>query len=719
MNQMDETLSKAVFTIVRAHRSCAILLCLGALVFGLIGAARAADNRFMLASQDDWNAKRGFYIDFENSTEGDAPCGLADMKLAMGVADGANWRFIIVSRPWQYGRTYHLRAEIGPQNARLWLDGSLIQQTAGGFMPDKSDLDAAWEPGWAEAPAEYQIAPESLSVTGGEKRAHFEFPPQTRQTIALSLFAAPPGPTVSAWRAGSGGTITIEATFQIIPKPRWQDFAPMVDRYGQCIYADWPGKVTSDDQIRAALSDENRRLAAWGTPTIFDRYGGLLRAGWKEKATGYYTVAKHAGKWWLVTPLGNPCFYNGLCTAPNVAGDVTPVTGREALFAWLPAKTGPYAQAWTGPWGGIGGQDYFAFPGATEMRLFGAGWKTHEETLAARRIRVWGFSGVAKWGDVPGLPSIPVLEHNDVPNIARHPDIFDPAVQAAFRDSLARQIAPRVNDPNVVGWSLGNEYDEIITPDEITAILGKGASTPAKRALVDYALQTIYGRDIGRMAGAWQVTASTSADLDAAAPTPPAGDIETLRRFYADRYYDFIYKTVKAIDPNHLYFGFWIVPGWWVNESDWQLIAPHCDVIGYDHYAPEFADDHLIGLMQQTDKPVLCGEFSFPPDYAGKRAFAQYGSASAKTEQEAGQDYIRWEKDAAANPYCVGTCWFEYRDEPITGRGPDRGTDLVIGEDYAFGLIDATGRPKWPLVTAIRQANLAAAKWRLGTWANR
>ena len=48
---------------------------------------------------------------------------------------------------------------------------------------------------------------------------------------------------------------------------------------------------------------------------------------------------------------------------------------------------------------------------------------------------------------------------------------------------------------------------------------------------------------------------------DPAALHPPAADIERLRRFYARAYYRFLYETVKSLDPNHLYFGFWIVPG--------------------------------------------------------------------------------------------------------------------------------------------------------------
>ena len=80
----------------------------------------------------------------------------------------------------------------------------------------------------------------------------------------------------------------------------------------------------------------------------------------------------------------------------------------------------------------------------------------------------------------------------------------------------------------------------------------------------------------------------------------PPQDIEKLRRFYADRYYGFIYETVKEIDPNHLYLGFWITVGWWENEEDWRLIARHCDVIGYDRYRNVYGGDPLMRLEEEA-----------------------------------------------------------------------------------------------------------------------
>ena len=285
-------------------------------------------------------------------------------------------------------------------------------------------------------------------------------------------------------------------------------------------------------------------------------------------------------------------------------------------------------------------------------------------------------------------------------------------IQEKLRDVLAAQITPHRKDPDVVAWSVGNEHDEIITAGETQAILGKAGDVPAKKALVDEALTALYQHDAGKMATAWGLppVSTTEEGLSGATPAhvPPA-DIEALRRFYADHYYGLIERTVKALDPDHLYAGFWIVPGWWENEEDWRLIARHCDVIGYDNYAFEFADARLTRLIHEAGKPVLCGEFSFPPQYSGTRGFGLYDQAWVADDQAAGRLYARYVGDAARNSNCVGVAWFQYRDEPLTGRGPGHGPAAVYGEHYAFGLVDIADRPKWEMLAAMRRANLTAA----------
>ena len=141
--------------------------------------------------------------------------------------------------------------------------------------------------------------------------------------------------------------------------------------------------------------------------------------------------------------------------------------------------------------------------------------------------------------------------------------------------------------------------------------------------------------------------------------------------------------------------------------------ARHCDVVGYDRYALQYADERMLRLLEEADKPTMVGEFNFPADYEGKRGYGSF-KVSTKNETQMGQTYQQWVRDAATNPYCVGLLFFHYRDQPLTGRNLGKIKSLTGGEHYAFGIVDITDTPKWNLVTQMREANLKAAQWRLG-----
>lgn len=79
----------------------------------------------------------------------------------------------------------------------------------------------------------------------------------------------------------------------------------LVDRYGQYLHQDWPGKVVSDEQLRSEYAEEATRLAHVAPDRIrYDRYGGLKELG-RHKATGYFRLEQIDGRWWFVTPDGH------------------------------------------------------------------------------------------------------------------------------------------------------------------------------------------------------------------------------------------------------------------------------------------------------------------------------------------------------------------------------------------------------------------------------
>jgi hypothetical protein len=663
-------------------------------------------NQFWLAAQHDWGNKRGFFLNLHSDFAAGSKATLDTLRLSLGVGDGNEWHILPHAEKWELGKAYKAKAVITPTEAQLWLDGKMVTKRAVKIARTDQPLAINEAPSFLRGPSEYAVRQTRIDARaqgGSSVSASFN-----ESTLSPQLRNFNPSAGAERKPFAVDGETVIEADFVLVRAPDLRELAPFVDRYGQSIHAAWPAKVTRDEQLHDADREELRRFAQWGEPTGRDRYGGTTRAGWKEKSTGRFRVTKRGDTWWLITPDGNPCFYIGLCDAPAVDWEATPVTGREFLFDQLPQKGGEFAPALrVNPWGNPAESDktYLAPHTVNLIRKYGQSWADDARDSAIRRARVLGFSGFGKWtpqGGVKGVSDVAVLQRGEIPSLVRHPDVFDEEIRAQWAALFKRQIEPRKNDSYLIGWSVGNEFDENIGAADVVKIMAMGDDVPARRALYEHALKQSYNGDEVKLRAAWKDG------------VPPAGDVERMRRFYADAYYRFIYETVKSIDASHLYLGMWVTPNWWENEADWDLIAPHCDVIGYDHYAKDFAAEPVARLMAKYDMPVLCGEFSCPPDYAGQRGFGRYPNSST-TEAESGDHYAKWLDAAARNPKCVGVFYFQYRDQPITGRGPLPGpaTDLVHGENFAFGIVDVTDRIKWEFAQKVRDANLRAAETRL------
>lgn len=674
-------------------------------------AAMAEDlNQFSLASQHDWSAKKGVFIVLDNRYAGQ-PSTLEKMRLTVAVGDGKSWQIRNTSDAFAYQQLYTVKLQLDGKSATVWVNGEQREQFPAGFVLAGGAVFAFDNPDWARRPAEYLVLQQSLTIRTLEGTKTFEgagtfdarrylFSPGSAQThdVALSL------------------PLTIEAVFRIYPYPDLKALSPLIDRYGQVNFATWDGKITSDVQLKQSIAAEDAKLVEWEKQLpAQDKFGGRTDLGWKGEATGFFHLMKRSGQWWLISPEGNPSFFTGICNAPSLHWDATPVTGREFVFESLPPTDGPYKSAWGNDYWGDLKTRYLAPQAASLIAQFGDAWRETETERAIRRMRAWGFSGMGKWTLLPQQTKLPVLKREGVANLVRHPDTFDPAIRERFRAALAEQVAGQQKDPYIIGWSLGNEMDETFSPEEVRAILRRDDEAPAgKRAMIDFAVQKIFGGDVKQLAGAWNVSADSAQDLYNLKLKPRPQDIEPLRLFVADNYFAFVYRTMKELDPNHLYFGHWILPTYWHNENDWRHVAPHCDVIGFDLYEYDFNDEKVQKVIRESNKPVFCGEFAFVPYWDGQRGYGRFRTA-VKDEQEAGQRYAQWVKAAATNPYCIGVSVFQYRDEPVTGRGPvaRSAPAAVMGENYAFGMVDVTNQPRWRLLEQVREANVSASKWRM------
>ncbi|MEN0105446.1 MAG: beta-agarase [Pseudomonas sp.] len=144
-----------------------------------------------------------------------------------------------------------------------------------------------------------------------------------------------------------------------------QLYTGIVDAYGQYVRGQWPEKVSSDEQLKAAAGKEANQLKGWlGKRAETDQYGGLL-GGPTFDASGFFRTEKRDGRWFLVTPEGHPFYSLGVNTV-SAGNSATYVEGRESMFTGLPKDGEPLAAYY-------GGSSSRADTGAAKGRNFDQG----------------------------------------------------------------------------------------------------------------------------------------------------------------------------------------------------------------------------------------------------------------------------------------------------------------------------------------------------------
>jgi hypothetical protein len=389
----------------------AMVLALAAGVRTPVWAATQTLSQFTLAAQHDWGGKKGFYLIIDNHSTDGQPAPLSAARLTLGIGDGQSWQGK-AQGALTLGQAHQARVVINEHDATLWLDGQEVGKLNATMAPaDREAFVGNVQQPWARGPAEYEVVQSKLVVNSpawDENQSWAELTPAQR-VMGVSHKVTDPRPLRVP--------ITLTATFTLQPPVDVATVGPLVDAYGQATIAEWPEKVINDADLQAATQREDDQLRRWGEPAGRDAYGGLTDLGWRERGTGYFRVMQRGGTWWLLSPQGNPLFYTGVCTAPAQDWDATPLTGREMLFAELPARDGPAAAAYRGPaWGERQGE-YLALQAANMEKKYGDDWAKIAADLTLRRLKVWGFSGLGKWTGMRGAPELVVLGRSRIENL--------------------------------------------------------------------------------------------------------------------------------------------------------------------------------------------------------------------------------------------------------------------------------------------------------------
>jgi hypothetical protein len=503
----------------------------------------------------------------------------------------------------------------------------------------------------------------------------------------------------------------------------------IVDGFGQFDPGNWPEKVSSTEMLRDKGDKETQQLARWlAQVPERDRFGGL-KSGPVFDATGFFRTERRDGRWWLVTPEGHGFFSIGIdAVAPSGA---TYIEGREFMFRDLPAP-GELAAHWsdTDDRLGLGAQrgrafDHghaFDFYTANLERKFGTEWRRQWREETADRLTAWGFNTIGNWSNpdlwaMHRLPyTVPLSPEGEYAKVSSGedwwgpmPDPFDPRFAEAA-DKMARNAAARfAGDPYLIGYFVDNELSwgrsTPAYPQQYYALainaLAAGRESPANSAFIAYLTETY--RSPEQLGEAWGIPLNSWNDLDTAGFALPwsafnpavIGDLAAFSRRFADTYYRTVAEALHRHDPNHLYLGSRFA---WQTTEAVGACARWCDVVSFNRYRRSIADDpaewanfHALG------KPALIGEFHFG---SVDRGLFWEGLIGVGRESERGPAYARYLRGVADNSDFVGAHWFQYLDEPLTGRTLD-------GENAHIGFVTVADLPYKELVDAARTANLA------------
>jgi len=498
----------------------------------------------------------------------------------------------------------------------------------------------------------------------------------------------------------------LRATGDYTPPTAWtadaDPFFPFIDTFGQYKHKDWPGKIHSLTELQQRREAEAKELAAQSGPKDWDKYGGWAK-GPKLAASGYFRTEKYRGKWWLVDPAGHLFFSHGIDCVRMV--DTTPVEERAIWFANFPGERPEFGEflgsgyALKGHYAGRSPK-CFAFAAANLKRKYGSDWRPVYAEVIHQRLRSWGLNTIANWSDsgvflMRRTPYTDTVGSHGARMIegsegywGKFPDVFDPSFSNNVRQAMQARQGGTANDPWCIGYFSDNEMS---WGDETSLALGAIKSPPDQAAKVEFiaGLKAKYG-DIAKLNATWGTRHDS---WDALRESRGAPDIHKARAdltaFYtksAETYFRTVRDAIKSVAPNQLYLGCRFA---WVNDLADRAAGKYCDVISYNLYQRSVA-----GFKNpSSDKPLIIGEFHFG---ALDRGMFHTGLVPVENQATRAQAYKDYVLGALKHPQFVGTHWFQWMDEPTTGRVYDE-------ENYQIGFLDIADTPYLETITASRE----------------
>lgn len=319
------------------------------------------------------------------------------------------------------------------------------------------------------------------------------------------------------------------------------------------------------------------------------------------------------------------------------------------------------------------------------------------------RVRAVGFKGIGAWSN-------PVFHAYDVP-MTRDLNIWSWASRACQRlyhpdwagiaeKAVETQVPQYRENRNLVGYYLDNELHwEGNTP---AFYFDNLPIDDPNRLKVIETIRSLWPT-VEAFNADWDLALNSWDELSAMTTLPREPSAAYSRLFsafleqVATDYFRLTTSLIRKHDPNHLVLGVRFA-GVAVPEVV-RASRNYTDAQSINYYVADGQLDQSLFEMlhRESGQPVIVSEYSFHALDGRSGNRNTFGFQSQVTDQLARAEGYEWmTRGLARVPFVIGADWFQWNDEPPSGRSSD-------GEDVNFGIVDIDDVEYEPLVEAVRR----------------
>ncbi|MGJ8681456.1 agarase [Paraglaciecola sp.] len=397
---------------------------------------------------------------------------------------------------------------------------------------------------------------------------------------------------------------------------------------------------------------------------------------------------------------------------------------RNNMFEWLPDYQDPLADHYSyrrsTHKGAVKHGETFSFYranlerryGQTEPESYVKQW--HDVTLD--RMKHWGFTSFGNWVDPAFYPKekVPYFANGwiignfkTLSGKTNHwglmPDPYDPVFKQRAQITI-NEIAEKVKaSPWCAGIFIDNEKSWGEREGSVEArygvildALSKSVDeSPAKAAFTQH-IKSKYA-SVDELNKAWKTELADWAELAQGATftshsDAQIDDLSKMLEMLGEQYFIVVHNTLEEALPNHLYMGARMA-NWGMPDEIIKASIKYSDVLSFNIYE-EGVQAHFWDFLTEVDLPVTIGEFHIGT--ATDSGMFNPGIVHAANQTERAAMYKKYMRSVLEKPYMVGAHWFQYVDEPISGRSFD-------GENANIGFVTTTDLPYPELIQAVQE----------------